>query len=454
MMPSLTRPKSKRKGQPTRTSSIFHIRYYCPFRRRSVAISTRCKSRRNAEKCLREFCDLLERGEVGRENPFLLQRRQRVEEADRLAIAECLTAFESDLRAGRVRRGKRKAVSRAHADLTMGRVRKIVEGCGLKRASDLSTDAVNRLLDRLQETGEIRTQQTRKHHERAIKSFGRWLAATERLERDPLTRLEVTCVEAADVVHGRGAFTTEEIERIAAAARNGPAYRGLSGAQRSLLYVFASSTGLRAKECAAVRKGDFGPGLAHVRVAGMFTKSGKDAVQPIPSFLRPALTEYVAPLGDDDFLWPGGWKPDGQGGWVETGWIAGKEAGEFLRKDAAGVGIVIGRTGQEANGGRVLDFHSFRHAYVTQLARAGISEELSRKLARASCRAILERYTHREFEELAAAAEALPALGGAGGDGVPGQSRAATDPPIPGASLPAGSALQGAAGDTPPDEGG
>jgi integrase len=105
----------------------------------------------------------------------------------------------------------------------------------------------------------------------------------------------------ADVVHGRGAFTTEEIERIAAAARGGPAYRGLSGAQRSLLYVLASATGLRAKECAAVRKGDFDPELAHVHVAGMFTKNGKDAVQPIPSFLRPTerrAGQLAAAVGD------------------------------------------------------------------------------------------------------------------------------------------------------------
>src|SRR5881628_2537821 len=110
-MPSLIRPKSKRKGQPTRISAIFHIRYYCPFRRRSVAISTRCRSRRNAERRLREFCDLAERGELTRDNPFLAKRRQRLEEADRLAIDECLKAFEDDLRAGRVRKGKRKAVS-------------------------------------------------------------------------------------------------------------------------------------------------------------------------------------------------------------------------------------------------------------------------------------------------------------------------------------------------------
>jgi hypothetical protein len=147
-----------------------------------------------------------------------------------------------------------------------------------------------------------------------------------------------------------------------------------------------------------------------VRISGLFTKNDKEAVQPIPSFFRPALAAYVAGLADEDFLWPGGWEQDNQGRWVESGWISGKEAGEFLRKDAAKVGIVIGRKGRDANGGRVLDFHSLRHAYVSSLDRAGISEGLSRKLARASCRAILERYTHRELTELASAVESIPVI--------------------------------------------
>ena len=46
-------------------------------------------------------------------------------------------------------------------------------------------------------------------------------------------------------------------------------------------------------------------------------------------------------------------------------------------------------------------------------------EGLSRKLARASSRAILERYTHREFGELAGAVEALPPIGASAGEACP-----------------------------------
>ena len=150
-VPSLVRPKSKRKGEATRTSGVFHIRYYCPFRRRLVAISTRCRSRRNAEKRLREFCNLLERGEVGRDNPFLLQRR-RAHRGRRPAGHRRVPGGLRERPPGRPgSEGEAQAGVPHPRRPDHGRVRKIVEGCGARRAGDLSTDAVNRLLDRLQQ---------------------------------------------------------------------------------------------------------------------------------------------------------------------------------------------------------------------------------------------------------------------------------------------------------------
>jgi hypothetical protein len=58
----------------------------------------------------------------------------------------------------------------------------------------------------------------------------------------------------------------------------------------------------------------------------------------------------------------------------------------------------------------VLDFHSFRHSYISSLDRAGLSEGLSRKLARASSRSILFRSTHRELDELMEAVEGIPVM--------------------------------------------
>jgi hypothetical protein len=68
---------------------------------------------------------------------------------------------------------------------------------------------------------------------------------------------------------------------------------------------------------------------------------------------------------------------------------------------------VIGRKGKSANGGRVLDFHSYRHTYISNLERADVSDGLLGQLSRATAQ-VVERYTHRELGRLADAAERLP----------------------------------------------
>ncbi len=65
------------------------------------------------------------------------------------------------------------------------------------------------------------------------------------------------------------------------------------------------------------------------------------------------------------------------------------------------------RKGKETNGGRVLDFHSFRHTYISNLERADVTDGLRGQLSRATAQ-VVERYTHRELGRLAEVAQRLP----------------------------------------------
>jgi integrase len=290
----------------------------------------------------------------------------------------------------------------------MARIRRIISGCGVKTIDQLSVETVNAFLDRCQASGTIRTNQTRKHFERGIKAFTRWGQASERLDRDPLARLDVTYVDAErDVVHTRSEFTLEELSRVIRAATGAMPLAGLTGRQRALLYAFAASTGLRARECAACRRQDFTDDFAFVTLSGLFTKNRKRATLPVPPNLREVLAEYAAKLAPDEFLWPGGWEQNEKREWVPAGWIKDSRAGDFLRADAALVGIVIGRKGKSANSGRVLDFHSLRHTYISNLERANVTDGLRGQLSRATAQ-VVERYTHRELGRLAEVAERLP----------------------------------------------
>ena len=75
-------------------------------------------------------------------------------------------------------------------------------------------------------------------------------------------------------------------------------------------------------------------------------------------------------LPREGYLFPGGWEKNGEE-WVPAGWVKDHRAADLLRLDAPGVGIVIGRKMKAANGGKVLDFHSFvTRSYRTLRERA------------------------------------------------------------------------------------
>ncbi len=407
-MPTLVRPKAKPKDGPTRQSDVWHVCFWDRLRGRTRLISTQCRQRRNAERRLREFVDLLEQGRYTGANPWLAAQQEQAKAHQTLALPALLSEYEADLRAGRVRkRGRGKPPTAEYAALALTRLRRCV--AGVTRADALTPEAVTRTLDRLCEDGGL-SRQTRKHHERAVKAFAAWLCSSGRLPHDPLAGLSASEVTTETTAYPRGAFSPEQVSAIVASAKRGPTYRGLSGPQRSLLWLFLAATGLRVREAASVRRCDFGPGLLSVTVAGCHTKNGKEARQPLPPWLAVALSPYVATLGETAYLWPGGWRQDAKGRWVVCGWVGHKDAGELLRRDAKGCGILIGKEGLEANGGVALDAHSFRHTFATNLGRCGVSERLARKLTRTSSESLLARYTHTEQAELAAAVAALPSL--------------------------------------------
>lgn len=61
--------------------------------------------------------------------------------------------------------------------------------------------------------------------------------------------------------------------------------------------------------------------------------------------------------------------------------------------------------------GRVADFHSLRHSYITLLSRCGVSPKVAQELARHSdIRLTMQTYTHAGLYDLAGAVEGLPAL--------------------------------------------
>src|SRR5205823_4689811 len=110
--------------------------------------------------------------------------------------------------------------------------------------------------------------------------------------------------------HDRRALSLAELGRLLESARDSAAkFRGLTGADRVMLYTAAMTTGLRADELASLTPASFdlstSPPTATVQAG--YAESGRMAVQPLPLAVAVALGVYLAGKRADCPVWPGTW---------------------------------------------------------------------------------------------------------------------------------------------------
>ena len=116
------------------------------------------------------------------------------------------------------------------------------------------------------------------------------------------------------------------------------------------------------------------------------TKNGNDAYQPLPKPLAKLLESWL-PKSTDEELWPGEWH---------------LKAAKMLRADLEQAKI------SPTNAEGVIDFHSLRVTYGTNLARIGMSPATAQKMMRHSTiNLTLEIYTKFSSDEVTEAIDKL-----------------------------------------------
>lgn len=231
--------------------------------------------------------------------------------------------------------------------------------------------------------------QTKKFYLAAVKQFTAWLVP-ERLTADPLVRLKIS--EAADPVHERRALTIAEATALLEATAAAPERWGMTGPERALLYRLALETGLRAGELRSLTRASFNldsdPPV--VFLAGKFTKNGDPATQPLNDDLVGPLKAHLK-----DKL-PG----------APAFTIPKVHTVRMFKSDLKAAGIEY-----RDDSGRVADFHSLRHTFITNLARAGVHPSVAQELARhSSITLTMNHYTHTVLKDKALALAKLPKL--------------------------------------------
>ena len=316
-------------------------------------------------------------------------------------------------------------------DKARQKIERIIAHSKAERIADLAPSSVLAVIQHLRTPGAVTADglgaKTLTGYVRAIKGFSRWLVRDKRAGADALLSLR-GFNDATDRRRERRALSADELARLIDAAEKSPTVtfakrernrKGelvtgsttLNVPQRAWAYRIASGTGFRLAEVSSLtpESFDMDADTPTVTVGACYSKHRRRDVQPI----RNDLADLLRP------------------------WLAHKPAGEpvcpmpldraaaVLRADLAtarAAWVAEARTPEERNdrersdtlrhtdsAGHVVDFHSLRHGYISNIVASGASVKVAQELARHSTPELtIGRYAHTRLHDLSAALNALP----------------------------------------------
>ncbi len=318
-----------------------------------------------------------------------------------------------------------KGGTRAHANLVTGRVRRVLRGCRFTFWPDLSASHVQSYIAELHADTEKKrgiSVQTCNFYLQAARQFCRFMVRDGRAPENPLEHLQGGNVRT-DRRHDRRAFTDDELRSLLKTLRNGSTRFGMTGPDRAYLYELTAETGLRASELRSLTWASFNldgtPPTVTVQAA--YSKRRREDTLPLRASTVRTLRSWHKTLGSASTkhpVFPG--MPlktakmlradleDARAAWIEQ---ARCDVSERKRREESG--FLVYRD----DSGRVLDFHSLRHTFATNLARGGVHPKQAQDLVRHSdINLTLSRYTHTVVADQAAALSVLPDLTGGDSD--------------------------------------
>lgn len=313
-----------------------------------------------------------------------------------------------------------KGVTKQHRDTLRTRVQALIDATKVERIANLSASAVQTAIGELhRDTGDEPgiALQTCQHYLRAVKQFSRWLHRDGRTKADALAHL--TGYNAAtDKRYERRALDADELAVLIDGTETAPAWRGLSGPDRAMLYRVAAGTGFRAGELASLTPASFKLDDAPpaVILKAKSSKRRREDRQPIRVDLADTLADWLKGREPDAPLWPGLWyrkaatmiRRDRR--LARVRWLQELPRGTARKKRRER--LRDGFLALVDDAGRVLDFHALRVSFITLLVKGGASVKVAQALARHSDPALtLNTYTALGIHDLAGALDILPAVG-------------------------------------------
>jgi len=280
---------------------------------------------------------------------------------------------------------------------TVAQLERIVEGSSFTVWSDISASRLDAWLNDLWQGENAVSDRTVNGYLIAAKSFCNWMVKDRRACESPLAHLE----KRDEAQERRGPFTVEELRLLIATAKAGPAWRGITGVERALIYRLGAETGLRANEMRLLTRSAF-----HIQddrpivVAERLTTKGKkariiglrnDTAQELRAYLSdkmPTTRALPVPKSDSTSLMI------------------------YFDMERAGVPKVD-------ENGRTRKFHSLRHTTGSFFNAAGVNPKVAQAvLGHSDINLTMGIYTHTYRDDEAEAIAALPDLSAPAADSV------------------------------------
>jgi integrase/recombinase XerD len=298
----------------------------------------------------------------------------------------------------------------AYVEQAVARIEYIVDCLKAEVISDLTASATQQAVSRLSQNG--KGLATCNAYLRSAKAFTSWLARDKRTQEDPLAALAAVN-EATDRRRVRRELSGEEFEWLIISTEGRTLKeQSLSGPHRAMLYRLAAGTGFRAGELRSLRPGSFMLDAEPftVRVSAAYSKRRRDDTQPIRADLAGLLQTFIAGL------------PKGRPVFEHMPvYTARMLRADLLAARTAWIDAAVDqkiRSEREQSdflafrdkSGEVVDFHAFRHFYISTVVNSGASIKVAQELARHSSPTLtIGRYSHARRSDLHGALNSLPA---------------------------------------------
>lgn len=406
---AIWKPTVSRKGKSGRTRSKFYWgSYTSPGAMKPVRVALKTADRSAAEIKLADIERRAAMAHAGIVNPHEAHHKRP------------LTEHVDDWHASLLAKGN----TRQHADDSKAKVSRVIEECKFSHWADISASKVQTWL------GDVRKPKkeqgpdgekvlpglsaaTANYYLLAFKGFCNWAVKDQRAAESPLSHLG-KFNERIDRRHDRRAFEEAELRTLLESTAAAPTRCGMTGKQRTMLYKLASLSGLRARELRTLTPKSFNldGDRPKVTVAAAYSKHRREDEQPLPASIVPELRSYLdkLPKAGPVFRMPHPCNvvrvlredlATARAAWIKNA------ANTKERKSRTESAFLEYRD----DAGRVLDFHAFRHTFISSLTAGGVHPKDAQILARhGSIQLTMDRYTHRLQEDTARGLDALPDL--------------------------------------------